>query len=111
MRRTRKTAAFPSMDAPSKPIGYGWSIHRGERWKEPAARRRRSDRPSLALFRLCVALPKGGFSSIGHLNPFRVRRGLGVVFVVPVPPLVRRGLGVTLWRVLPGLLTAERCDV
>src|SRR5215813_10980683 len=62
-------------------------------------------------FRLCVALSEGGFSSIGHLNPLRVRRGLGIVVVVPVPPLVRRGLGVTLWRVLPSLLTAERRDI
>src|SRR5260370_28336690 len=59
-------------------------------------------------FRLCVALSEGGFSSVGHLDPLRIRRGLGVVVVVPVPPLVCRGLGVTLWRVLPGLLTAER---
>src|SRR5882762_2100578 len=75
----------------------------------PAARRLRSGRPSLARarFRLCVALSEGGFSSVGHLDPLRVRRGLGVVVVVPVPPLVRRGLGVTLWRVLPGLLTTE----
>src|SRR5712692_10565199 len=79
--------------------------------KGPAARRRRSGRPSLARFRPCVALLEGGFSSVGHLDPLRVRRGLGVVVVVPVPPLVRRGLGVTLWRVLPGLLTPERRDV
>src|SRR5439155_6442626 len=64
--------------------------------------------PSLARFRLCVALSEGGFSSAGHLDPLRVRRGLGLVVVVPVPPLVRRGLRVTLWRVLPGLLTAKR---
>src|SRR5712671_7088526 len=61
----------------------------------------------LARFRLCVVLSEGGFSNVGHLDPLRVRRGLGVVVVVPVPPLVRRGLGVTLWRVLPGLLTTE----
>src|SRR5271170_5470995 len=36
---------------------------------------------------------------------------LGVVVVVPVPPLVRRGLGVTFRRVLPSLLPAERRDV
>src|SRR5215468_8051619 len=59
-------------------------------------------------FRLCVALSEGGFSSVGHLDPLPVRRGLGVIVVVPVPPLIRRGLGVTLWRVLPGLLTSER---
>src|SRR5258705_8934141 len=65
----------------------------------------------LARFRLCVALSEGGFSSVGHLDPLRVRRGLGVVVVVPVPPLVRWGLGVTLWRVLPLLLAPERSDV
>src|SRR6266481_7976694 len=63
------------------------------------------------LWVLCVALSEGGFSSVGHLDPLRVKRGLGVVGVVPVPPLVRRGLGVTLWRVLPILLTAERRDI
>src|SRR6476659_9599707 len=68
--------------------------------------------PSLhRLWVLCVALSEGGFSSVGHLNPVRVRRGLGVVIVMPVPPLVRRALGVTLWRVLPSLLTAERRDI
>src|SRR6201987_1927712 len=63
------------------------------------------------LWVLCVALSEGGFSSVGHLDPLRVRRGLGLVVVVPVPPFVRRGLGVTFWRVLPSLLTAERRDV
>src|SRR5271156_3223678 len=66
---------------------------------------------SLAHFRFCVGLSEGGFSRVGHLDPLAVRRGLGVVVIVPVPPLVRRGLGVTLWRVLPSLLTAERCNV
>jgi len=37
--------------------------------------------------------------------------GFALVFVVPVPPLVRRGLRVALGRVLPFLLTAERGDV
>jgi hypothetical protein len=46
-----------------------------------------------------------------YVDPLRVRRGFGVVVVVPVPPLVRRGLGVTLWRVLLSLLTAERRDI
>src|SRR6267143_320692 len=87
----------------------GWLALRAEPVRKgPAARRRRSSRPSLARFRPCVALSEGGFSSVGHLDPLRVRRGLGLVVVVPVPPLVRRGLGVTLWRVLPGLLTTER---
>src|ERR1700682_6329223 len=65
----------------------------------------------LARFRLCVALSEGGFSNVGHLDPLPVRRGHGVVVVVPIPPLVRRGLGITLRRVLPSLLTAERADV
>src|ERR1700757_1372080 len=60
---------------------------------------------------LCVALSEGGFSSVGHLDPLHVRRGLGVVVVVPVPPLVRRSLGVALRRVLPDLLSAERRDI
>src|SRR6185312_14840747 len=30
---------------------------------------------------------------------------------MPVPPLVWLGLGITLWRVLPFLLAAERCEV
>src|SRR5260370_13817777 len=73
------------------------------------SRRRSSGRDSpRSCFRLGVALSKGGLSSVGHLDPLPVRRGLGVVVVVPVPPLVRRGLGGTLWRVLPNLLTAER---
>src|SRR5215831_14166439 len=82
------------------------------RWREPAARRRRSGRPSLARFRLFVAPSGGGSLRVADdIDPLRVRRWLRVVVVVPVPPLVRRGLGVTLWRVLPSLLTAERCDV
>src|SRR5262247_1669797 len=82
------------------------------RWREPAARRRRSGRPSLARFRLFVAPSGGGSLRVGYdIGPLRVRRGLGVVVVVPVPPLVRRGLGVTLWRVLPSLLAAERRDI
>src|SRR5215475_7040752 len=82
------------------------------RWREPAARRRRSGRPSLARFRLFVAPSQGGSLRVGYdVDPLRVRLGLRVVVVVPVPPLVRRGLGVTLWRVLPSLLTTERRDV
>jgi hypothetical protein len=50
---------------------------------------------------------EGGFSSVGHLDPFRVRRGLGVVVVVPVPPLVRQRLGIALGRILPDLLATE----
>src|SRR5262249_38703722 len=61
--------------------------------------------------RLCVAPSEGGFSSIGHRDPFRVRRGLGVVVVVPVPPLVRQRLRVAFRRVLPLLLPPERSDV
>src|SRR5262245_48719099 len=62
-------------------------------------------------FRLCVSLSESGFSSIRYLDPLRVRRGLGVVIVVPVPPLVRLRLRVTLRRVFPLLLASERCDV
>src|SRR5579859_424493 len=65
----------------------------------------------LGCFRLCVPFSEGGFSSVGHLDPLAVGRGLGVVVVVPVPPLVRWGLGITLWRVLPSLLAAERRDI
>src|SRR5260370_613444 len=73
-----------------------------------AARRWRSGRPSLRRFRLCLAPSGGGSFRVGYyIDPLRVRRGLGVVAVVPVPPLVRRALGVTFWRVLPSLLTAE----
>src|SRR6266481_4118099 len=77
--------------------------------ESPAARRRPGGRPSLARFRLSVAPSGGGSFRVGYdIDPLRVRRGLGLVVVVPVPPLVRLGLGVTVWRVLPGLLTAER---
>src|SRR5215472_15365439 len=63
------------------------------------------------LWVLWAALSKGGFSSVGYLDPLRVRRDLALVVVVPVPPLVRRRLRVTFWRVLPSLLTAERRDI
>src|SRR5262245_54796979 len=62
-------------------------------------------------FRHFVALSEGGFSSIGHLDPLLVRRGFGIVFVVPVPPLVRRGLGVALRRVFPQFLPPECCHI
>src|SRR5215471_18879393 len=66
----------------------------------------------LARFRLFVAPSGGGSFRVGYdVDPLRVRRGFSVVVIVPVPPLVRRGLRVTLWRVLPGFLTAERRDV
>src|SRR5262249_61978376 len=61
---------------------------------------------------LFLAPSQGGSLRVGYdIYPLRVRRGLGVIIVVPVPPRVRRGLGVTLWRVLPSLLTAKRRDV
>src|SRR5262245_46583522 len=62
-------------------------------------------------FRRCVAVPEGGFSSVGHLHPLRVRRGPSIVVVVPIPPLVRRGLRVTRWRIFPFLLAPERRHV
>src|SRR5581483_1989538 len=40
-----------------------------------------------------------------------MRRRLGGVVVVPVPPPVRRVLRIALWRVLPSLLTTEWCNV
>src|SRR5262249_54966622 len=43
------------------------------------------------------------------LDPLLGRRG--VVFVVPVPPLIRLGLRVALGRVFPHLLPSERRDV
>src|SRR5215471_12202233 len=63
-------------------------------------------------FLLCPA-PSGGRSfRVGYdVDPLRVRRGLRFVVVVPVPPLVWRRLGVTFWRVLPSLLTAERREI
>src|SRR6516165_6018955 len=54
---------------------------------------------------------EGGFSSLRHLDPLRVRRGLGVVVVVPVPPFVPRSLWIAFRRVLPLLLTPERGHV
>src|SRR5579863_9260951 len=75
-------------------------------------RGRCSGRLSWASCRLLrVAPAEGGFSYVRYLNPLPVRRGLGLVVIVPVPPLVWRGLGVTLRRILPSLLTAQRSDV
>src|SRR5450755_3267857 len=92
-------------------IKNGGHAHTGSGWRCFGHRRSSGrDRPR-SCFHLCVALSEGGCFSVGHRDPRTIRRGLGVVVVVPVPPLVRRSLGVTLWRVLPGLLTAERCDV
>src|ERR1700687_321155 len=60
---------------------------------------------------LAVLFPKGGLSCVRHLDPLWVGRGVGDVTVVPVPPLVGPALGITLRRVLPLLLTAERRHV
>src|SRR6202790_594167 len=60
---------------------------------------------------LAVAFPKGGLSGVRDLDPLRVRRGLGDVTLMPVPPLVRSALGVAIRRVLPRLLTPERRHV
>src|SRR5260370_8791659 len=87
---------------------------RGPRWRpwHHGSRRRPSGRDGpRSGFRRCDAL-SGGFLRAGnYIDPLRVRRGLGVVVVVPVPPLVRRGLRIAFRRVLPSLLTAERCYV
>src|SRR5260370_23112728 len=94
-RRCSQAQSFAYVEPPRGSLGI-------------TARRRSSGRDlPRSCFRLCVALSEGGFSSVGHLDPLRVGRGLGVVVVVPVPPLVRRSLGVTLRRVLPTLLPAE----
>src|SRR5580692_2380246 len=60
---------------------------------------------------LYAALSEGGFASVGHLGPLPVRRGFGIVVVVPVPPLVGRGLGVSFGGVLPEFLASERGQV
>src|SRR5712672_3590765 len=66
---------------------------------------------ALSLFLLCRAL-SGGFLRIGdYVDPLRIRRCLALIVVVPVPPLVRRCLRVTLRRVFPSLLTAERSGI
>src|ERR1700677_3854506 len=44
-------------------------------------------------FRLFVAPPGSGSLRVGdNIDPLRVRHGLGVIVVVPVPPFVRRRL-------------------
>src|SRR5579859_239391 len=67
---------------------------------------------SSARFCLFLAPPQSRSLRVcDYVDPLWVRRGFGVVVVVPVPPLVRRGLRITLRRVLPSLLTAERRDI
>src|ERR1041385_1170000 len=58
-----------------------------------------------------IALSKRSFSGIGNLHPLRIRRCLGVIVVVPVPPFVRRRLRITLRRVFPLFLPAKRSDI
>src|SRR5271157_1089199 len=58
-----------------------------------------------------VVLSERGFFCAGYLDPRLIWRRLGIVVVVPVPPLVRLGLWITLGRVLPRLLTAKRRDI
>ena len=58
--------------------------------------------------RLFLAFSERRFSVIGYLDPLRVWRGVAVLVVVPVPPLVRRAPRVPRRRVLPSLLAAER---
>src|SRR5215469_3149291 len=89
------------------PAGCSCSLARSSS-SAPCATRVRT-RPRSVLIR--VAPSKGGFAGVGHLDPFRVRRGLSLVVVVPVPPLIRWGLRVTLGRVLPRLLTPKRRHV
>src|SRR5215813_5928052 len=59
-------------------------------------------------FHFCRALSSCLFRVGYYVDPLLVRRGLRVVVVVPVPPLVRRRLRVALRRVLPLFLTPER---
>src|SRR5579859_95121 len=67
---------------------------------------------SSARFCLFLAPPQSRSLRVSdYIDPLRVRRWLGVIVVVPVPPLVRRGLGITVRRVLPSLLTAEWRDI
>src|ERR1700749_2143932 len=62
-------------------------------------------------FRLCLAL-SGGLLRVGDdVDPLLVGRALGVVVVVPVPPLVRRSLRVSVGRILPTLLASERGQI
>src|SRR5215469_581257 len=87
-------------------------LSRGPYVKDCADGERGSGRPSSARFRLFLASTDSGSLRIGQdIDPLQVRSGLGIVVVVPVPPLVRRSLWVTLWRVLPSLLAPKRCDV
>src|SRR5690349_18708596 len=60
---------------------------------------------------LGLVLAERGLARIGNLYPLRVGLGARLVAVVPVPPLVRRRLRITLRRIFPNLLSAERCDV
>src|SRR6516225_2586848 len=54
------------------------------------------------------AAAKCSLSGVRHLHPFGVRRGIGDVTLVPVPPLIGAALRIALWRVLPRFLTPER---
>src|SRR5690349_16848146 len=65
----------------------------------------------LSGLRISATLSEGGFSSVGYLDPLRIRRVLCVIVVVPVPPFVRRSLRVTRRRILPNLLTTERREI
>src|SRR5438045_8675972 len=60
---------------------------------------------------LAFPFPKGSFPGVGYGHPRRVRRGVGNVTVVPVPPFVRSALGIAFRRVLPYLLAPERRHV
>src|ERR1700721_2970889 len=63
-------------------------------------------------FRLFVAPSGSGSLWVGdNIDPLRVGESLGIIVVVPVPPLVRRGLRIAFRRVLPRLLTPERRHV
>src|ERR1700733_7420502 len=65
----------------------------------------------MSCLRARVAFAKGGLAGVRYLNPLGVRRGIGDVTLVPVPPLVRPLLRVAFWGVFPYLLTPERRHV
>src|SRR5882724_9143096 len=60
---------------------------------------------------LAALFPHGGLACVRHLDPPLVGRGAGSITVVPVPPFVRWCLRITLGRILPDLLPAERRDI
>src|SRR5215470_13885986 len=88
-------------------FGFFVSRHNRSRIQTDPLASRYCPRQPRSCFRL-VALSEGGFSDVRHLHPFRIRRSVGFVVVVPVPPLVSRSLWIAFRRVLPLFLATER---